>query len=159
MSNEVRLFKCAVWMALLIMPGLVAAEQQAFFSGSLEQIERRFAGEPFLLVLWSADCAPCRTELAILGETSRRRPEMNFVLVATDNLELQPTLIEILDEYGLGDAESWIFADPNVERLRYSIDPNWFGELPRSYFYDRNSNRTGVSGQLSRDRIIDWLKT
>lgn len=158
MSKAVSLVKSFTCTVLLIMPGIVTAGQQAFLSESLEQIESRFAGEPFLLVLWSADCAPCRTELAVLGEASRQHPEMNFVLVATDNMDMQSTLIEILDEYSLGDAESWIFADPNVERLRYSIDPNWFGELPRSYFYDRDSNRTGVSGLLSREKVVGWLE-
>jgi hypothetical protein len=158
MSNTVNFVKPIAWTMLLIVSGLASAEQQAFRVGSLDQIERQFAGEPFLLVLWSADCVPCRTELAVLGETSRLHTQMNYVLVATDSIDMQSTLVEILEENGLGDAESWIFADPNIERLRYAIDPDWFGELPRSYFYDERSKRKGTSGLLSKEAIYRGLR-
>ena len=46
---------------------------------------------------------------------------------------------------------------PNIERLRYSIDPDWFGELPRNYFYDANSSRIGFSGKLTEDILLEWL--
>ena len=50
------------------------------------------------------------------------------------------------------------FTDPNIERLRYTIDPDWFGALPRSYFYDERGNRKGVSGLLSKEKIYSGLR-
>ena len=41
--------------------------------------------------------------------------------------------------YGLGKVEQWVFADPMPERLRFEIDRRWYGELPRTHFYDRTS--------------------
>ena len=42
-------------------------------------------------------------------------------------------------------------------KLRYGIDPSWFGELPRSYFYDAAHNRLPHSGALNEDHIEAWL--
>ena len=144
---------------LLISPGLAAGDQLPFGPDSLGQIEREYAGEPFLLVLWSADCFPCRKELATLGAITRTNPDLNLVLLATDDIVDKAMLGAILEQHGLAHMASWIFAHPNVERLRYSVDPQWYGELPRSYFYDADAGRRGISGPLAAEAVEAWLSS
>ena len=36
------------------------------------------------------------------------------------------------DHRRLAGAENWMFTDDFVERLRYEIDPQWHGEIPRT---------------------------
>lgn len=134
-----------------------AAGIGAFGPDSLKQIERDHAGRHFLLVLWSVECQPCRRELALLGHLYADRPAGDLVLVATDNIESRDLIIEILAQYHLGGVPAWAFAGQAEERLRYRIDPDWAGEMPRSYFYAPDSSRKGVSGRLEEAAVRDWL--
>ena len=61
-----------------------------------------------------------------------------------------------LAKMGLQKAEAWTISDPNISRLRSEIDPTWFGELPRSYFYDTSHNRQPHSGVLNVEQIKAW---
>jgi len=144
-------------MALGLLPAFAAAELRPFQAGSLAEVEQHFVGEPFLLVLWSVDCAPCYGELEMLGRLKQQYPQLNLALVSTDPVAMRDETAKVLKEYRLDIPFNWIFADAHVERLRYRIDPDWFGELPRSYFYDRQHRRRGVSGVLDERQIREWI--
>jgi hypothetical protein len=144
--------------ALAFMSYAALAAQSAFGPDSLRQIEHKYAGESFLLIMWEINCPPCREELGLLQTLRKTHPDINLVLIATDDISLQHEVNKILQSYGLQDIDTWMFADLNVERLRYSVDPEWFGELPRNYFYDVDSSRVGFSGKLTEEIMEEWLK-
>jgi len=146
-------------MLSITFSGAVFADHQPFTTDSLRQIEQQYAGEPFLLVIWEINCFPCREELELLGKLKQLHPEMNLSLLATDDISRITEIAIILKDNQLDQVDSWIFADPNIERLRYSIDPEWFGELPRNYFYDADSSRFGVSGRITEEVMNEWLLT
>ena len=50
-----------------------------------------------------------------------------------------------------------MFADSFAERLRFSIDPNWYGELPRSYFFDESHEFKAHSGIVSEALLAEWF--
>ncbi len=83
---------------------------------------------------------------------------MDLVFVATDDTARAEEAQRVLSRHGLGDRESWIFADTNRQRLRYEIDPRWYGELPRSYFYDHNHRRVPLSGKLQQQHLERWAE-
>ena len=118
----------------------------------------RFEGKEFLLGLWSVDCPPCLVELKMMGEVLALNPDLPFVLVSTDSIETREDALEFLIDYNLHEIQSWIFADSFIERLRYSIDPNWYGELPRSYFFDTNHKMHSHSGIMTKDLLESWFK-
>lgn len=126
-------------------------------SGSFPRLVAARRGEPFLLVLWSITCAPCREEFELLGEMRDHHPGLPLVLISTDDIGDEPTVADALTRFGMAGEESWIFAD-DAQKLRYEIDPGWYGELPRAYFYAPGHQREGVSGRLSRERIERWLE-
>ncbi|HEX6997468.1 MAG TPA: TlpA family protein disulfide reductase [Gammaproteobacteria bacterium] len=144
---------------VLASPSAASAEQAPFDVGDLAEIERRHGGEPFLVVLWSLDCPPCRGELALLGDFRRRHPDLELVLISTDPPEAAALAAQVLSSCGLADAETYGFASRNAERLRHAIDPEWFGELPRAYFYAADGTRRGVSGALGEETLREWLAT
>jgi hypothetical protein len=151
---------CGLIAGLLLWTGCYAerSEPRPFKPGSLSEIIGDRQGQPFLLILRSVDCPPCRKELDLLAQTRRAHPELDLVLIATDDITSYAQEVHaILKKHGLGDAESWIFADPNAQRLRYEIDPKWYGELPRGYFYDAAHHRLGVSGALKPEHLSAWL--
>ncbi|MCF7982709.1 MAG: hypothetical protein K9K86_12055 [Pseudomonadales bacterium] len=143
---------------LLMLAVPAAAEQQAFSEDSIAVIENHYKNEPFLLVMWSIECPPCREELALFSQLKRMGENFNLVLISTDHFSQQDTLNAILVEFGLEGVDSWIFASDSIEKLRYHIDPEWFGEMPRSYFYDTSHHRIAVSGKLTHQTINAWLK-
>lgn len=115
-------------------------------------------GQPFLLVLWSITCGPCRDEFALLREMRNDHPIMPLVLISTDDVNDEAMAATALQGFAMRNEESWIFAD-DAQKLRFEIDPDWYGELPRSYFYNPNHSREGVSGRLDRARIERWIGT
>ncbi len=94
----------------------------------------------------------------MMGEVLALNPDLPFVLVSTDSIETREDALEFLTDYNLHEIQSWMFADSFVERLRYSIDPNWYGELPRSYFFDTNHKMHSHSGIMTKDLLESWFK-
>lgn len=145
-----------VLAALLFAPAGAAAELQPFTADSFATIKERHDGRPFLVVLWSLECPPCYKELALLGRWRKNGGELPLVLISTDPVDRRDAARQTLARFELGDAPAWIFADTFVERLRHSIDPQWRGELPRSYFYDAGHRRTAHSGVLDKAQLQQW---
>jgi thiol-disulfide isomerase/thioredoxin len=126
---------------------------------SFAKIKADYKGKPFLLSLWSIDCAPCRLELELLGKQKTKDASFPLVLISADSLKQRETAFYILEEYSLDGLTSWMFADNFSERLRYSIDPNWYGELPRSYLFDASHAAFAHSGVLTQQQLASFLKT
>lgn len=145
-------------LGLLAWPAVAQAEAQVrpFVSGSLAAIRTAHAGQPFILSLWSIDCSHCPKELAALGALKKAHPRLRLVLVATDNGVPPTALAEYVAQHGLEAAEQWVFAGEQDERLRHEIDPRWWGELPRTYFFDAAQRMEGVSGLVPLQRLQQW---
>ena len=135
-----------------------AAESvRPFTLGSLEKVLGAREGKPFILVFWSLDCQYCPTELKMLSELKRGHPALDVVLIATDTVNDTPQLIARTESYGMGKAEQWVFAEDMPERLRFEIDRRWYGEVPRTYFYDKKHQREAKTGLISKKFFEDWL--
>lgn len=151
-----------VWLALLLATPMTAQAQadnfKPFTADTFAEIRQEHAGSEFLLGLWSVDCPPCLVELQMMGELLQTNPDLPFVLVSTDSIEDRDSAYEFLEDFGLQDFSSYMFADSFTERLRFTIDPAWFGELPRSYFFDSQHNMQSHSGIMTRDLLQDWFQ-
>jgi len=152
------LLRLAALVALAISTQVQADSFKPFTGETFATIRQEFAGSEFLLGLWSVDCPPCLVELKMMGEILQANPDLPFVLVSTDPLEDRDSAYEFLEDFGLQDFPSYMFADSFTERLRFSIDPAWFGELPRSYFFDAEHNMQSHSGIMSRELLQGWFE-
>ena len=136
-----------------------AAEPKAFTATSLAAIQAKYAGRPFILSLWSVNwCGHCIDELTMLGKVAKARKQLPLVLVSTDTPESSSAIQATLKRLGLAGMGSWVFDDDIPERLRHVIDPDWHGELPRTYLYDAQHRREAVVGVLSEKKLKTWLK-
>lgn len=133
------------------------ADIRPFTAETLDDIQAEYEDRPFLLALWSVDCPPCMAELDMLGRLRDEHPGLPLVLVSTDPIEQRDDAEDFLLDYGLADMRSWMFADPFAERLRFTIDPQWYGELPRSYHYDAAHQAEAHSGMLTEEQVREWL--
>lgn len=146
-------------VALLMSVALAfAGTPHLFDSNSLESIRAARQGRPFAMVLWSIDCTHCRTEMKTLAALKNRHPGLDLVFVSTDDQAVRGQAQSILAAEGLDGSESWIFGSDAPERLRWSIDPRWRGELPRTYLFDASHRVRGISGLVPEERLRNWLE-
>jgi thiol-disulfide isomerase/thioredoxin len=121
-----------------------------FISGGYQQLLSSNSDKPFMLVIWSITCSSCLKDMALLSKMHKENPKINMVMLATDDASESEQIQKILVKNELTGLENWLFADENPQKLRYEIDPKWYGELPRTYFLNKNHEREGVSGVLSQ---------
>lgn len=135
-----------------------SSSPRAFVPGSYQKILADHRGKPFILSFWSVSCTHCPAELRALAELKRRFPRLELVVVATDSPEEGAEAARMAREYGLASVPLWIFASEMPERLRFEIDRGWYGELPRTYFFDRNHKVEAVSGLVPEARLQRWAQ-
>ncbi len=134
-----------------------SVELQPFMADSIDEIAAARHGQAFIVVLWSVNCPPCLKELIHLQQSKNRFSRSSLVLVATDDRQSVDKVEEILNRYDLGQMDNWMFSGSMPERLRFAIDPFWYGELPRTYFYDDTHQRSAHSGVLTQTMLQQWL--
>ncbi len=140
-----------LFLLLALLNAPVQAEPSAFTSGSYQQILASNANQPFMLIIWSVNCSSCLKDMALLSSIHKSRPELKMVMLAADELSAAEQIQQILEKNQLSDIENWVYAEENTQKLQFAIDPKWYGELPRTYFFDKAHQRTGVSGVLSKE--------
>ncbi|MEM5275313.1 hypothetical protein VSR17_09770 [Cupriavidus taiwanensis] len=132
-----------------------AADRVAVFdSANAARIAAGQRGKPFVLVVWSLDCVYCKRNFDALGKLRAKHPDLRVVTLATDNAESLPQVRQVLARVSLT-RNAWVFGSEPQERLRYAVDPEWMGEMPRTYFYRADGQRQGVSGVISAG---DWAR-
>ena len=158
MKSPLKIFLILVVAIIPVFSTLSQAGLKPFEVGSIRQILAARQGQTFLLVLWSVDCPSCLRELEQLKQLREKFRPKGLVLISTDELKYQSAAEAILDATDLDGFDNWIFGDRYRASLRYQIDPNWHGELPRAYYYSADHQRTGHSGLLNREHLENWLK-
>lgn len=133
-----------------------ASDVQTFTSGSFREIQKTNSGQPLVVAFWSTHCEPCKKELALLARLHREFPRVRIVLVATDAPGERLAVQRFLANYELGKIARWQFGDEAEERIRYSVDPTWRGEMPRSYFFDLRGEVTKHSGVPDEAEVRRW---
>ena len=133
-----------------------------FATGSYQQILSSNANQPFMLVVWSITCSSCLKDMPLLSRVHKKKPELKMIMLAADDISETDQIQPILEKNQLSGIENWVYADENTQKQQFSIDPKWYGELPRTYFFDKTHQREGVSGVLSEAdydaRLIKILK-
>jgi thiol-disulfide isomerase/thioredoxin len=130
----------------------VQAEQailKPFVLGSYQHLVTAANKQPFMLVIWSMTCSSCLKDMALLSKLHKNKPDFKMVMLATDGAEAAAQIEAILVKNKLTTVENWHYADENTPKLQYEIDSTWYGELPRTYFFDKAQHRIGISGVLT----------
>ena len=94
----------------------------------------------------------------MLGKLMESHPGLNLVLVSTDSPGDRKELLSVINSKGVANADAWVFSQASSSRLRYEVDRIWYGELPRSYFFDDQQKRQAVSGLLDQEVVELWLQ-
>jgi thiol-disulfide isomerase/thioredoxin len=149
-----------ILMFLLSLSVFASAAQavtplQPFGADSLARIVQQQNGKPFVLLVWSLECAYCQESLKLLSQQKRLHKDLNVVTLSTDALN-DPQAAALMQKRlaSLGMMkQAWAFGDAPAEQLRYAIDAKWRGEMPRSYWFNARGEKTAYSGTVTTAMI------
>jgi len=128
-----------------------------FVKGSFAQIQQENKEQPYIIAFWSVTCAYCMKELAMFGRLMDKYPNVKLITITTDPFLEDESVQQLLGKKNLAETETWVFADNFAERLYYDINPRWRGELPLTYFFDKNNVMLKHMGIVKEDELLEWL--
>lgn len=147
--------KLLLAFVFLFSQQVYAESLKPFNASSRVEIERTHQGHPMVLAFWSMDCVYCLDELGVLADFVKQHPKIKLILVNVDGQSSSLEINKVLKQLRLPlKYEAWQFSESDEDRLRYSVDKNWYGELPRTYYYDASHQVKAVSGSPN----LTWLK-
>lgn len=147
-----------ITMAASFASAIASGDALPFVRGSWAELRKSHAGRPAVVHFWGLTCAPCLAELPEWTRLTKDRPRLDLVLVHAERLPSQPDRVAAtLSKVGLDGAESWVFSDAYEERLRFEIDKDWQGELPRTILIGRDGAVTSLAGVADMGQIRNWL--
>lgn len=149
---------CLTVLSLAPASTLAAQEIKPFVRGSYQQIIAARQGTPFIISFWSLTCSYCMVELGMLKKLANKYPKLDLVLVSTDTPEEEETVAATLAKIAPGRAEAWLFADSYADRLRFEVDRQWYGELPRTYIFNAKNEVTAISGKIDEAELERWIE-
>ncbi|NQZ12179.1 MAG: TlpA family protein disulfide reductase, partial [Algicola sp.] len=86
-------------------------------------------------------------------------PQLPVVLINADgDAQLTQEREALIAKYGLDGLTNLHFVDGKATKGRFVLDPSWYGELPRSYFYQADGSRKAKSGLVSEADLTLWLR-
>jgi hypothetical protein len=159
-----RRFAVSCALALLLGLASIAAAgseemPRAFGEGSWHDLTEAHKGRPLIIHYWSIACAPCLAELPAWGKFVAANPAAPLVLV---NWEGRPQPADkiraTLTKSGLAGVETWALADGFEQKIRFAIDRDWMGELPRTQLIGRDGKVTTISGAMDFSKLAAWLE-
>lgn len=80
----------------------------------------------------------------------------NLVLISTIGQDDLIDLERTLNDFSLLHVDNWYFSGLE-EQLRYEIDPSWYGELPRSYYFFKNGKFETHKGLLKKENLDECM--
>ncbi|QEL65476.1 hypothetical protein OTERR_20000 [Oryzomicrobium terrae] len=152
-----RRFWLATLLTLTALPAL-AGTLTPLQAGDYARLKATRSGKPFVVTLWGVDCPYCKGNLAMLAAAAKSNRKLDLVVIATDTLAEADAIAPLLRQAGLAERRTWVFGDAAPERLRFEIDRQWRGEMPRTYLFDADHQVTAVSGALSEDELRQWQR-
>ena len=149
---------CITLLSLCLFINVAYATSIAFNENHLQQIKTQYLGKQWLMLLWSVDCPPCFKELAIIQKLQGEYDDLAIVIINTDaDDELQHAREKTIKKFDLTGFKNLHFTDGLADQSRFLVDPQWYGELPRSYFIEKNGKYHGKSGLVTQDMLTQWL--
>jgi len=130
---------------------------KSFQKDSYQQILSQYKDQPLVLILWSVTCSSCLSEMPLIQQIHQQNPKLNVVMLSVDGPEFYQEMVQIIKREKLTTIEHWGFVEDNSPALRYIVDSGWYGELPRTYFFDKQHHKTGISGVLSHKQYDERI--
>jgi len=106
--------------------------------------------QPTIVALWSSDCNYCKKNLGLLSRLAKSNKKLRVITVAAEPESAQ--LWPMLNRYALS-GPRYAYGTDNPEAIAYAIDPNWRGELPRTFLFDGRGGKETLAGVISTGTV------
>jgi len=151
-------FKTIFYISIFFSSTMSFAQSAIFDKQAWQNIKQQNLNEKWIAVFWSLECPPCFKELKTISSMIKINPQLKLVLINTDaDNEMKGQMEEVINKYQLNDLTLLHFDDEQASHSRYIVDPTWYGELPRSYFFNKKGQSQGRSGLVNKSILQQWL--
>lgn len=130
----------------------------------IKQAVERHKGRVVLLDIWATWCGPCRAQFPNLSKWLDKYGAEKIAVVALSIDEpddLQSKVIPFLASQQTDKIDLLLYSEGDHDRLVNSIDPEWAGEVPALFIYDRAGklrfSLTGEHEPQEVDKSIEKL--
>ncbi len=144
---------------LSLSPAAQASPPRALTLETWPQLQASLQDKPAIVHFWSVTCAICMAELPEWGAFAARNPDLRIVFVNWDREPDAARMATMLAKAKLSQVESWMIAEDFEEKLRFAIDREWMGEMPRTRLVAADGSVTSFSGAADFAKLTDWLAT
>lgn len=103
--------------------------------------------QPAVVMLWSSDCSHCKKNLQLLSTLIKNNKRLRVITIAAEPATAEHA--PLLDRYALP-GPRYAYGSDSPEAIAYAIDPNWAGELPRTFMFDGKGGKEKKSGVVSQ---------
>lgn len=153
------LARAAMLAAALALVGAAPADVlEPFDARTPATLRAAHAGRPFVLVFWSAACAPCREDLPFWAGLHRRFPGIPIHLVSIDGDGERAEVERLLRAVAGSGLRLAIASDEVPERVFHAVDPGWRGEVPAAWFFDAAHRPERRLGRVERSWAASWMR-
>lgn len=126
-----------------------------------KQILERYHGKPLLVTFWATWCEPCRDEFPMLNDLIKQYEPKGLHVVGVD-MDQEGDLIlmrRFIARYKPA-FSNYRKKQGDEEQFDQTVSPGWKGELPASFFYDKDGRQVGhLIGANSRDTYEAAIRT
>ena len=161
------LLRSAPALAAALLPGAghAATELLTLELSGWPALRRSLAGRRAIVHLWGLSCAPCIDELSRWAAFIARWPQARVVLIEVEPAAPARILATLRRAgfaagvgAGVGIGHHYAVQGFPDERWRYSIDPRWGGELPRTLLLPAAGAMRAFSGTADFAALQRWLQ-
>lgn len=149
------------WLVFVLMflagiAGAATAPLKPYQSGDWSSLIKTRNGAPMAIHFWGVTCPACVKEMPQWGAFVKRNPNAKIIFIQVD--DVSPEMMQkMLKKAGLEKANNYYIASSFDERLRYEIDPQWYGETPTTIFIDKNGRASRISGLINFQDLANKL--
>ncbi|MGD8305475.1 MAG: TlpA disulfide reductase family protein [Ignavibacteria bacterium] len=121
----------------------------------LKEIIKNRDGKYLIINVWATWCIPCRDEFPDLIKFSNKHSEkVDIVGISVDYPdEIESRIIPFLSELKPGFI-NYVYGESDPERFINSLNSDWSGALPASFFYDSEGEQISFhEGKLSYEEF------
>jgi hypothetical protein len=130
---------------------------KSYQKGDWKALTRQFAGQPLAIHFWGVTCAACIKELPQWGKFLAQNKNAKIIFIQVDETTLQ-NIQKSISKANLLQATNYYVDSPFDERLRYEIDPTWYGETPTTILIDPKGKVVRKTGLIDFSYLGQFLR-
>ena len=131
-------------VAMVLAAGLLPAQSKLtpLNEASFAKMIATHKGKIVLVDFWATWCVPCRAEMPQLVKLSEklRARGLDFITVSADEPDKEPAAFKVLMQNAVA-APFYLKKAGDDDKFYDLIDPQWSGEIPAMFIYDRAGKR------------------